>query len=174
MGDLHLGHKNILKYRPEFESIEEHDETIVDNILSTVGKRDTLWLTGDIIFTKEYIGVLASISDHVGHLNWVLGNHVSDNSTRQQIIREVLNLNLIHKVGSLFKSNGFWISHAPIHPDELRGCNNIHGHVHSQTLPDKRYFNTSCENVDYKPIDLNHIKLEVWNEDETRRLGRTQ
>lgn len=158
IGDLHWGHRNILKYRPEFSSIEEHDETITSNILATVGKRDTLWLMGDILFTKEHIDRIGLISDHVGQLNWVLGNHDTDNSERQYIIREILSMDLINKVGSLFKSNGFWLSHAPIHPDELRGKPNIHGHVHNQTLPDKRYFNTSCENIGYTPMNLNKIK----------------
>lgn len=158
IGDTHFGHKNILKYRPEFSSIEEHDKTITENILSVGGKRNTLWLMGDIIFSKEHVERICTISEHFEYVNWVLGNHDSDNNERQEIIRQLLNLGIINKIGSLFKKHGFWLSHAPIHPDELRGCNNIHGHVHSQTLPDSRYFNVSCENIDYKPIDLNNIK----------------
>lgn len=163
IGDTHWGHRNILKYRPEFSSIEEHDEIITQNILSTVDKRDTLWLLGDIIFDKSHIDRLRLISDHVGHLNWILGNHDSDNKARQDIIREILSMDIIHKVGSLFSNNGFWLSHPPIHPDELRSKPNIHGHVHSQTIPDNRYFNVSCENLGYTPINLNHIK-EIINE----------
>ena len=32
--DLHLGHANALKFRSRFQSIEQHDQHIVDSILS--------------------------------------------------------------------------------------------------------------------------------------------
>ena len=43
--DLHLNHKNILKYdkRP-FNSIEEHDKGIIDNINSLVKETDELYI----------------------------------------------------------------------------------------------------------------------------------
>lgn len=158
IGDTHFGHKNILKYRPEFSSIEEHDETITENILSVGGKRNTLYLLGDIIFSKEHIERILLISSHFEYTHWVLGNHDTDNTERQEIFRELVTDNIVDKVYALAKKHSFWLSHAPVHPDELRGCRNIHGHVHNNTLPDKRYFNASCENIGYKPIDLNHIK----------------
>lgn len=164
LGDLHFGHKNILTYRSNFSSIEEHDTIIMENILTTVGKRDTLWLMGDILFNEESISKLQVINSNVGYVNWVLGNHDSDNNERQKIIRKVLQLGIVHKVGALFSSNGFWLSHAPIHSEELRGKCNIHGHVHTATLSDNRYFNTSCENINYKPVDLNFIKESTLKE----------
>lgn len=42
VGDLHLEHKNICKYRPEFETVQEHDSYIVERILRKGSKRDTL------------------------------------------------------------------------------------------------------------------------------------
>lgn len=47
--DTHLGHNNILKYRPQFNSIEEHDTAIFDSI-SKLTKRDDLFILGDFIF----------------------------------------------------------------------------------------------------------------------------
>lgn len=43
---------------------------------------------------------------------------------------------LCNKVYSLVKYKGFWLSHAPIHPEELRGCKNIHGHCHDAVISD--------------------------------------
>ena len=64
----------------------------------------------------------------------------------------------------LEKYKGAWLSHAPIHPAELRGKINIHGHVHYANVLDEtgkldnRYFNVSLENTGGCPIALNVIK----------------
>lgn len=157
IGDLHIGHKNILKYRPEFSSIEEHDATIVENIKKTLTKRDTLWLHGDCFFTLEASKILHELS-YINRIHWIIGNHDSDNSVRQQVIKSVVGSGMVSSIHSLVKYKGFWLSHAPIHPDELRGKLNIHGHVHRKTIDDDRYFNVSCENVWYKPICFEEIK----------------
>ena len=49
--DLHLGHKNIIKYcnRP-FSSLKDMDETIINNWNSVVGKNDTVYALGDLVF----------------------------------------------------------------------------------------------------------------------------
>ena len=53
IGDTHWGHKNAIKWREQFSTPEEHDEIIFDNIMSTVTKRDTLWLLGDCIMDNQ-------------------------------------------------------------------------------------------------------------------------
>ena len=45
--DLHLGHAKVAEIRG-FDSLQEHDQTIIDNLDRQVGKRDTLWILGDI------------------------------------------------------------------------------------------------------------------------------
>ena len=65
------------------------------------------------------------------------------------------------EVYGFVKYKEFWLSHCPIHPNELRGKVNIHGHVHNKTIIDCNYFNTSCENVDFKPISLENIRLQI-------------
>jgi len=56
--DMHLGHKNIIKYsnRP-FNSLVEMDQVIIDNYNSVVKKGDTVYDLGDFCFTnpKKYV-----------------------------------------------------------------------------------------------------------------------
>ena len=70
------------------------------------------------------------------------------------------------EVYSLLKYKEFWLSHCPIHPDELRGKLSLHGHTHNHNIDDPRYFNTSCENIDYTPISLHEIReiMSIKNE----------
>lgn len=120
IGDLHHGHKNILKYRTNFSSIEEHDSTIVENINSTIGKRDILYLHGDCYFTLESLDLLRQIRFCLQKV-WILGNHDLSNNKDMSILKTVLNEGLVDKVVGLYKHKGVWMSHAPVHSDELRG-----------------------------------------------------
>ena len=61
-------------------------------------------------------------------------------------------------VQGFVKYKDYWLSHCPIHPNELRGKYNLHGHVHNKTVEDVRYFNCSLENIDYTPISLDQIR----------------
>lgn len=151
-GDLHLGHKNICKFRTNFSTAEEHDATVLHNILSTCRKRDTLILLGDCFFTKESLNHLRHINKYVGSVKLVLGNHDTDNDERKQNIRDIVNEQLVSGVYGLLSYKGVWLSHAPIHPDELRGRNNVHGHTHAYKIKDDRYRCVSLEQIDYKPL----------------------
>ena len=144
--DLHMGHNNITKYRQGFSSAEEHHNIIFDNVASTVGKRDTLWLLGDIAFTKEWLFKVNEIRCHRKVL--ILGNHDQSRGISIKDISQVYD-----DVFALVSHRNYWFSHAPIHESEIRNrkaC--IHGHIHNELINDTRYVNVSIEHTDYKPI----------------------
>lgn len=153
IGDLHFGHNNILKFRREFETVEEHNDTIHNNILAVASKKNTLWLMGDLVFKPNQIWRIEEYAKKFGKVNITLGNH--DHPKLVDVMSKYPNVSF----HGLAKKYGFWFSHAPVHPQELYRCRSIHGHVHGNTLPDhKNYFNASCENVDYTPILLETIR----------------
>lgn len=52
--DLHLGHKNILQYdNRSFDTIDLHDETILENWNSLISENDTVYFLGDWCFSLE-------------------------------------------------------------------------------------------------------------------------
>ena len=155
-GDLHFGHKNIAKFRPMVGDIpvhseEEHREAVIQLWNSVVTKREVVWVHGDVLFD---IGLLHQLGRLKGNKNLILGNH--DIKLKDWVYFD--------KVVGLEKYKGTWLSHAPIHPAELRGKVNIHGHVHYANVLDEtgkldnRYFNVSLENTGGCPIALNVIK----------------
>lgn len=160
VSDLHFGHKNILKYRSQygdqFKDLESHNEYILERIQNTVGRRDVLYILGDTCFTKETLPLLNEINC-TKHL--ILGNHCTE---RLHISDYLPYFKSIH--GMFKHSSGMWLSHAPIHPDELRGRFNIHGHIHSSKLNIQswKYFNVSLENIDFKPISLEEVRENIW------------
>lgn len=144
--DWHFGHKNIAKFRTEVASEEANRERIIEDC-KVIRKNDTLFLLGDIAFYEPYI-------EDIGRINCqkylVRGNHDQLPTWRY--------LEYFKEVYGVIKYNGFWLSHAPIHPDELRGKRNLHGHVHYSSIAkpfhpaynvkqelDDRYFNCCPE-----------------------------
>ena len=151
--DLHLGHKNIHKFRTQFESEEHHREVIKENYHKVVTKRDKVFFLGDVAFTQE---CLEDVGTWVGERKvLIVGNHCVDNIPMSEIVKH------FDEVYSLLKYKEYWLSHAPIHPNELRGKYNLHGHVHYASLDDPRYLNCCLENTDYAPIDLNEVRSRL-------------
>ena len=54
ISDTHFGHENILETcRPQFSSIDEMDDTIIQNINKKMKKTDTLYIVGDFSFHSK-------------------------------------------------------------------------------------------------------------------------
>lgn len=120
LSDLHINHKNICKFRTGFTSVEEHNALIKENYHKRVTKRDIAYFLGDVAFDRES---LADVKTWIGAKKILIcGNHDLDHHTMKDIVEA------FDEVYSLKKYKEFWLSHAPIHSDELRGKVNIHGH----------------------------------------------
>lgn len=159
-GDLHLSHKNILKYRTglNLSTVEEHDEFVVENILKNARKRDHLILLGDCFFNDNSLKHLHKICNRYAVVKIVLGNHCF------QYCKNYSNamLNLLQQHDNLsfhgmIKYKHSWLTHAPIHENELRNKINIHGHVHTSIIQDWRYVNLSIDNTEFKPVNFQEI-----------------
>lgn len=151
--DFHFGHKNILKFRPEFSSLEEHDNVILDNI-SKLNKRDILFILGDFIFDcKNYDYYITQLNKMSCRFKVILGNHDS----LKVIYEPKFEIQL-----PLFSYKSFWLSHCPIHSSEIRGrYGNIHGHLHKCVIYDKRYTNVNVDVNDFKFLKFDDIKLNM-------------
>lgn len=149
--DLHLGHKSITRFRTEFSSQKEHEDCILNGILSTVRPRDVLYILGDCAFNQEGLNLLKAVPCR---MRLILGNHDTDRSLN---IKDWVGSGVFEEIHSLWKYKKAWLSHAPIHPQELRGRINIHGHVHQATIDDPRYVNVCVENTGYKPVNYQEI-----------------
>lgn len=165
ISDTHFGHKSITKFRQQFATVEEHDEFVLQSILDSVTTRDTLWILGDVCFTMEAFNkCVVPIAERVQRLHIIIGNHDFERK-HSPTISEYLNIGA--KLHSMSIYKGYTLSHAPIHPESLRGTKNMHGHVHETTINDSRYVNVCCENLDFTPMTL--AAIELW--DDSRVFG---
>lgn len=161
LSDLHLGHESALVWARKWrdgETIEEHDQIIIDKINSRVKRRDHLYLLGDVTWRDYKLFMLDQIQTQ--NLYLIRGNH-DDLPTTEY-------LKYFKEVYGIHKKKGYWLSHAPIHPAELRSCRNIHGHVHQNSIKQDAFFTETneCEydvnyiNVSVEPLDGYPISLE--------------
>lgn len=150
IADLHLSHANMAKRRG-FDSVEEHDEHIIQEWNKVVDKRDVTYILGDITMEKSAPYRLLDRLNGIKHV--VLGNH-----DRRQHSRKLLHH--VESIAGMVHYAGFFLTHCPVHPKEInyrdiRG--NIHGHVHENIIDEPGYYCVSCEVVNYQPQTINEL-----------------
>ena len=145
ISDPHFGHENIARHRG-FDSAEQMNSHIIEQYNSVVGKKDLVYILGDITMEKGNYEILDRLN---GKKRVVLGNHDMPQHTSRLTEKVV-------SVSGAIKYNGYILTHIPIHDTEVdRFRGNIHGHVHEKTINDPRYINVCCEVLDYKPMQIN-------------------
>lgn len=170
ISDLHLGHKNILKYSGDLRggaTSEEHDAWLINQINSVLKKNDLLYILGDVAFNYESLQLVKKIKCQK---TLIRGNH--------DILSANKYLEFFNNINGLVSHKGtFWLSHAPVHPDELRGRFNIHGHVHQNSIlgadgkPDRRYINACVEMTYGVPQNLDELLSTHWREVQENRAA---
>ena len=157
--DWHLGHTNVAKRREgtckHCVPYQEHDEFILESYREVVRPRDIVWFLGDIIMDRKYLEVVADLP---GTKHLVLGNHdVAPDSLVKDIHVSDLTKVFTHITG-LVRYKDTWLSHAPMHPCELRGKVNLHGHMHSQIVGDPCYINCCVEHTEFVPMSFQKLR----------------
>lgn len=158
-GDMHIGHKNVLKLsnRP-FDSIEQHDKAIIDNYNRIVGKDDICYILGDISWNQslnEYKRIFTQLN---GYKYVILGNHDSKKSLlrceKEGIIIGVSETKLIK-----YKNKFIYLSHLPCREwlGFFRGYYHAYGHTHAN-LPDyKQSTDIGVDCWEYEPVSIEEV-----------------
>jgi calcineurin-like phosphoesterase family protein len=154
IGDTHFGHKNIIKFCDgrDFDSVEEHDQGIIDRWNSVVRPKDIVWHLGDVAFGSKNISKIEQCN---GIKKLILGNH--DNYPMTEYLKYFTK---IHGVIRVYED--FVLSHVPVHPSQLeyRWKINIHGHIHkpNEYQIDGNYMNVNADAINLTPIELSEIR----------------
>lgn len=167
ISDTHFGHNRIVKFlrkdgtklRP-WEDIKEHDQALIKNWNSVVKPEDKVYHVGDLGLTNA-THLLRIMNCLNGTKVLIKGNHDTLKlSQYQQVFKDV---RAYHQL------NGILLAHIPIHPSSLGGWRGqIHGHLHAdrvilnstnsgEEVLDPRYYNVSCEQINYTPINFDVI-----------------
>jgi calcineurin-like phosphoesterase family protein len=164
VSDHHFQHKKILELtdkhnlilRPEFDSVEDMNEAMIDNHNALVRDEDTVWFLGDVCWkeNKESKEILRRMK---GHKNLTPGNH--DNiKFLYPFFEEIV-------LWKKFPEHDIMLSHVPlVGNDMVRTKYNVHGHLHEVDVlgpdgtPDLHYMNVCVEQTGYMPVSLWQVK----------------
>lgn len=151
--DLHLGHKNIIKYcdRP-YKDVDEMNDGIIKNWNELVQPNDTAYLLGDMVMNKRYIPLLGQLR---GRKHLIIGNHDED------FLEELAPFFIWQKHLHEFKHNKqkFILCHYAMRAWHHHGKGSIHlyGHSHG-TLPGfERSMDVGVDAQDMKPISIDQV-----------------
>jgi len=159
ISDLHLGHKNTLKFgQRNHLDIEHMHIKMVEEWNEKVRKQsDIVWVLGDVAFNPEALKWLDCMN---GQKRLILGNHdTMDLGLYRKYFKEV---SVFHK-----GYKGMILTHIPIHPSEMDvrfGWNwNIHGHIHHEERNNlgEQYYNVNVDIIGYQPIHLDELRKEL-------------
>ena len=156
IGDTHFGHSNIIKFEPvwrPFESIQEHDEAIIDLWNKTVQKNDKVWFVGDIAMNKT--ALMRCVPRLNGNIYLVMGNHdkFATSAYMDAGVHKLLGMASVHKT---------ILSHIPVHESQMyRYDANIHGHIHGKASPSVWHINVSIE---ANAIRCGQLRPVEWEE----------
>lgn len=154
ISDLHLNHKNIIKYcnRP-FNDVEEMNNKIINNWNSIIQPDDIVYHLGDFCLGDREV-IKKFTARLSGRKMAVLGNHDKYRPTEYM----ELNFEWCSRFPIIF--NGFMIlSHEPVFLEINSPYVNLHGHTHQNNYisPGGNHLNVCVEQIDYKPISLDDV-----------------
>jgi calcineurin-like phosphoesterase family protein len=159
ISDTHFNHANILKFaRSEFTSVEQMNETIIENWNKTVGPDDLVYHLGDFSFTSSNnIKLFASRLN--GRKRLILGNHDYEPKMYYPYFQKISSW---RQFGRDMFSKSVFLCHYPLHHSaydyriENEGIM-IHGHLHRSLTGLDNYVNVCVEHTNYTPVSIEDI-----------------
>lgn len=176
IGDTHFGHEGMCsftnpdgsKLRP-WHNLEDMHRDMIERWNDTVRPRDRVIHLGDFAWNRRSLYIIPKLH---GRKHLVLGNHDVFQSedylrtTHDEDGVELPNPTRFVKLWGAYVEHKIIFTHLPVHPSTLgnRFAINIHGHLHNAVIHnqefgtvDGRYYNVSCEQTDFRPIELEEL-----------------
>lgn len=169
--DTHFGHRNIIRYcqRP-FASVEEMNETIIDNWNGVVGKDNVVFHLGDFSVggSAEWTSLLNSLN---GRIFLVLGNHDMNNVDQGFMRRfEEVSMQMLISIGK----QRAYLNHYPFlcYGSSYRGTWQLFGHVHTcpcnSGLDNSRLgmlfptqYDVGVDNNYFTPVSFEEVEMKI-------------
>lgn len=160
ISDTHFSHYNMVhkfKTRP-FETVEEMDETLIENWNKVVKPGDKVYHLGDVAFgdKTKHPHLLKRLN---GRKRLVVGNHDSITHLAPYFDKVML--------WRQWPDLGLLFTHVPVHQSTLKESRhgnkfdhtiNVHGHIHSNPSPDGPYRCVCVEQTDYSPVHIEELR----------------
>lgn len=193
VGDTHFNHANLIRGSTtwkdktdcrDFDSKEEHDKTIINNINKVVGVRDVLYHLGDF-----GMGNKQSVYDFRKQIkcptiHYIIGNHdhaIKNNSILKSDDGFVNARDLFNSVNDIVdkKINGInmVLCHFPFHSWHRKHYGSIHLYAHTHCElnyhPQAMCVSIDCH-PEFRPFSLTEIIHTLKTKNEENRIERSE
>lgn len=169
--DTHFGHNKEFIYKPRgFDSVEEMNECLLDNLVSTLLPDDDLYILGDVMLGDNEFGMKA-LNQLKCRIHIILGNHCT--LAREALYKTCVNVVEVVPAARLkYKGYHFFLTHFPcltgnLERESLKQMTlNLSGHTHSkqkffQDLP--YVYNISVDAHNNCPVSIEEIITDMQN-----------
>lgn len=161
ISDMHLGHKNVIKFdgRP-FENIEEMNEILIERWNAKVKDEDDVWILGDFCYRSDkdpsfYLKRLK------GKKHLVIGNHDKVTVKSGSVLRYFESVERLQHIKD--GEHNVILCHFPLATWNAirRGSFHVYGHIHNDREEvfgfmknQERALNAGCMINNYEPVTL--------------------
>ena len=159
VSDTHFGHAGVCRFtdsttgekiRP-WTDPNEMDEEMVKRWNETVRPNDKVYHLGDVVINRKALSIMERLN---GDKVLIKGNH--DIFKLEDYTKYFRDIRGYHVMDNMI------LSHIPVHPDSKgRFRTNIHGHTHTNKIPDPWYQCVCVEQTDFRPISFEEIRKRV-------------
>ncbi|MFH1065143.1 MAG: hypothetical protein V1734_01405 [Nanoarchaeota archaeon] len=150
--DWHLNETRIGGFNPffrPFATIEEQNNTIIDNINRFVKDDDELYVLGDVVMDEAGVSLVGKIN--CKNLTLIVGNYDTDKLDKLQNFFKEIHEDMNLKVGNL----ECYLNHYPV--NHVQDRFNIVGHIHSLWKVKPNMVNVGADAWHYRPVSEKEI-----------------
>ena len=165
--DLHFGHDRQFIFGPRgFNSIQEHDEALIERWNSVITPEDEVYILGDLML-KDNVHGIECLKRLNGTKYFVRGNH--DTDTRMNLYMDEQEADIAFAGDACYlryKGYHFYLSHYPtltgnLEEESLKQMTcNLYGHTHQKTnfYEDRPYmYHVGVDSHDCYPVLLDQV-----------------
>lgn len=170
ISDLHLGHKNIIDFcnRP-FDTVEEMNETLIENWNARVRPCDHVYLVGDFMY-RSAVSAKKVLEQLSGRKHLIVGNHDAKWMKSLKLGDHFESVDMMLAVSD--RGRNVVLCHYPMMTWPGRKSFHVYGHIHNNT--DMPYWpllatydnalNACVEVNGYQPVTLDELiaSNEAW------------
>ena len=158
--DQHFAHQSILQhcYRP-FSSIQEQDETLIENHNKVVQPTDTIYMLGDVAWKLNIDQLKILFKKLNGIKRVILGNHDNVSYLRNLANQRVIE-SLHDTCGVTINGQYIWLSHYPHRAWDrsFHGSWQLAGHTHGNCEPYGKSCDVGIDCWNYTPVSFEELK----------------
>ena len=157
--DTHFGHRSILRMcQRQFDSIEEHDATLVELWNSVVRPNDEVWHLGDFSYRAGVEHAERILKKLNGRIHLVRGNHDRPavlQLTQWASVQDFAEIKLDGQRISLFHYGmRTW-------PAQWHNSIQLYGHSHTRLPGNTRSLDVGVDAWGYMPVDIEQIRARM-------------